>query len=152
MIARTATLALVGCIAALCSLRFAMVGPGPETSTPRFFEMPLAAVPLIESGRVSGLSFVRFGVVGDALDGLDGKMVETFLADALYQGTLGEPEGVHAASRTVDPARLKVAVPIRLERAEAPFALERIVVVQSEFRALAQLRELSAKNDLAARP
>ena len=136
-------LALVGCAAGLATMHWAVRPSAAKSPPAEYLELPLTGVPLLRGGGVAGLSFVRLGVVGRALAEADPATVEAFVADALLDATLGQPGGIDATSRTADPARLKAAIPVRLERAAAPFALDRIVIVQSEFRSHDQLRELA---------
>ena len=144
MILRTAMLAICGCAASLAAMQFGGRPTEASAKTPDFVELPLSALPFVENSEVRGLSFARLAVVGTGLEALDPAVLHTFVSDALHDAALGQPGGLTAGSRTIDPLLLKAALPVRLKRASAPFRLERVVLLQSEFRSGDQLRELAS--------
>ena len=136
MILRALALALCGMGAAFATLHFAKPdGNGAAAVQSVYAPLPLVAVPRIERGRLSGLDFLRLGAVAGPEAGLESPAAQAFLADAVLDATLGSASGGE-----VNLPLLRAAVPVRLRRAGAPFALERLVVLQSEYRSQARLR------------
>ena len=144
MIGRALFLALCGSAATLGTLHLARVDPtaGPPATPTLYHELPLAGVPVIRDGQLRGLSFARIGVVADA--GVEPSVLETFVADALHDATLGQPNGVEAAvPHLVSGDLLRTALPLRLKRAGAPFDVSRVVLLQAEHRSPDRLRALA---------
>ena len=149
MILRTLFLAAAGCAAALGAVALAPRGGASADEPPlRYVELPLAGFPRLHDGQLAGVDFVRAGVVTRGAAGVDEDTMRPFLIDAVADAVLGSP-APDAAPRdapraALSAAHLRAAVPVRLRRLQAPFAVERIVLLQVDHRSQARLRDLAA--------